>query len=177
VTTASSALGRRGRCAKAIRNSSGIPFRRSKTSRIHCGIAPGIAIGHAIEEQPALFAAVALNAPTPHMLRSETTEVGAYSVSEFGSTDAAGGFAALAAMSPYEHASAGTHLPPVLVRSGAPYDLGVDWQPAKFVARLPGVSIPRSDVVTCPRSAGSSRACPREVKSGMSNCSEAANER
>ncbi len=104
------------------------------------GIAPGIAIGRAIEEQPALFAAVALNAPAPDMLRSETTEVGAYSGSEFGSTASAGGFAALAAMSPYEHVPVGTHLPPVLVRSGAPYDLGVDWQPAKFVARLQAAS-------------------------------------
>jgi prolyl oligopeptidase len=100
------------------------------------GIASGIVIGRAIEERPDLFAAAVVDAPAFDMLRSERTGLGRQSVSEFGSVATPAGFAALLAMSPYEHVRSGVAYPPILVRSLARFGLGDDWQAAKMVARL-----------------------------------------
>jgi prolyl oligopeptidase len=100
------------------------------------GIASGIAIGRAIEERPDLFAAAVVDAPDFDMLRSERTALGRQSLSEFGSVATPAGFAALLAMSPYEHVRPGVAYPPILVRSLARFGLGDDWQAAKMVARL-----------------------------------------
>ncbi len=81
------------------------------------GIASSIAIGRAIEESPDLFAAAVVDAPVFDMLRSERTPLGKQSVSEFGTVESQGGFAALFAMSPYEHVRADGAYPPILVRS------------------------------------------------------------
>ena len=81
------------------------------------GIASSVAIGRAIEERPDLFAAAVVDAPLFDMLRSERTGLGRQSISEFGSVATKDGFAALLAMSPYEHVRAGVAYPPVLVRS------------------------------------------------------------
>lgn len=104
------------------------------------GIAAGIAIGRALEERPDLFAAAVLTAPAPDMLRSETTTFGSYSASEFGTSSTPDGFAALDAMSPYEHVPGGTTLPPMLIWWDDLYGKGADWQAAKFVARLQAAS-------------------------------------
>jgi prolyl oligopeptidase len=100
------------------------------------GIAAGVVIGRAIEVRPGLFAAAAIDAPAMDMLRSERTELGRQSVSEFGSVATADGFAALLAMSPYEHVDPTATYPTVLIRSLAGFGLGDDWESAKMVARL-----------------------------------------
>jgi prolyl oligopeptidase len=100
------------------------------------GIASSIAIGRAVEERPDLFASAVVDEPVFDMLRSERTPLGRQSVSEFGSVATKAGFAALRAMSPYEHVRRGMTYPPFLIRSFAPIGLGDDWQAAKMVARL-----------------------------------------
>jgi prolyl oligopeptidase len=100
------------------------------------GIASSIAIGRALEERPDLFAAAVVDVPVFDMLRSEKTQLGRQSLSEFGSTATREGFEALLAMSPYAHVKDGVAYPPLLARSLAPIGLGDDWQAAKMVARL-----------------------------------------
>jgi prolyl oligopeptidase len=109
------------------------------------GIASGIAIGRAIEERPDLFAAALVDVPAFDMLRSERTPLGRQSVSEFGTVTTQAGFAALLAMSPYEHIRPGVAYPPMLIRSFAQIGLGDDWQAAKMVARLQAIE-GRTDV-------------------------------
>ena len=104
------------------------------------GLASGIAIGRAIEERPDLFAAAVIDQADMDMVRSERTGLGKQSVSEFGSVATRAGFDALRAMSPYEHVTAGTAYPPMLIRSFANAGIGDDWQSAKFVARVQAAS-------------------------------------
>ncbi len=100
------------------------------------GIASSIAIGRAVEERPDLFAAAVVDVPVFDLLRSERTALGRQSVSEFGSVATRPGFAALLAMSPYEHVRTGVAYPPLLIRSFSRLGYGDDWQAAKMVARL-----------------------------------------
>jgi prolyl oligopeptidase len=100
------------------------------------GTASSIAIGRAIEERPDLFSAAVIDAPTFDMLRAETIPFGRQSIPEFGTATNRAGFQALLAMSPYAHVRDGTPYPPILVRSFEhAYQVGVDWQAAKMVAR------------------------------------------
>ncbi len=98
--------------------------------------AGGILIGRAITERPDLFAAAIDDVGMSDALRFETSAGGGQNVSEFGSTKTKEGFAALFAMSSYDHVEFKARYPAILLTTGM-NDPRVDsWQMGKMTARL-----------------------------------------
>jgi len=102
--------------------------------------AGGVVVGRALTQKPELFRAAILEVACLDALHFENTRNGPPNVPEWGSVKTEEGFAALRAMSPYEHVVPGTAYPAVLLTAGM-NDPRVDvWQPAKMAARLRAAS-------------------------------------
>ena len=98
--------------------------------------AGGVLVGRALTERPDLFQAVVIEAGALDALRFEATPNGPPNIPEWGSVQTPEGFAALQAMSPYEHIQPGTPYPAVLLTTGINDHRVEPWQPAKMAARL-----------------------------------------
>jgi len=98
--------------------------------------AGGVLVGRALTQRPDLFRAAVIESGALDALRFEITANGPPNIPEWGSTKTEEGFAALRAMSPYEHIKPGTLYPAVLLTTGI-NDPRVDpWQSCKMLARL-----------------------------------------
>jgi prolyl oligopeptidase len=100
------------------------------------GSAGGILVGRAITERPELFAAAVVYVGSLDTLRLETTAVGPGNTREFGSVKTEAGFAALRAMSTYEHVRDQVRYPGVLLVHGVNDPRVPVWVSAKTAARL-----------------------------------------
>ncbi len=98
--------------------------------------AGAIVAGRAITERPALFGAAVVSSGLLDLLRAETAANGVPNIAEFGSVTDAAGFAALRAMSPYEHIAPGQRHPAVLLTAGINDPRVEPWHSAKMAARL-----------------------------------------
>ena len=98
--------------------------------------AGGVLVGRALTERPDLFQAVVIEAGALDALRFDATPNGPPNIPEWGSVQTPAGFAALQAMSPYEHIQPGTPYPAVLLTTGINDHRVEPWQPAKLAARL-----------------------------------------
>jgi prolyl oligopeptidase len=98
--------------------------------------AGGLVVGGAIAWRPDLFAAAIDHAGLSDALRAETEASGPVNVPEFGTAQAAAGFHALYAMSPYHHVRDGVAYPAVLLETGVNDPRVEPWQMAKMTARL-----------------------------------------
>jgi prolyl oligopeptidase len=98
--------------------------------------AGGVLVGRALTRRPELFSAVIIEVGALDALRFEVTPNGPPNIPEWGSVETREGFEALRAMSPYEHVTAGTAYPAVLLTTGINDPRVEPWQPAKMAARL-----------------------------------------
>jgi len=110
----------------------------TKTDRlaIRGGSNGGLLMGAVLTQHPDLARAVVAEVPVLDMLRVELHPNGAYNVSEFGTVEDPGQFAALYAYSPYHRVTDGTAYPAVLLTAGE-FDPRVDaYHAKKMAARL-----------------------------------------
>jgi prolyl oligopeptidase len=111
-------------------------FTRSGRLGLIGGSAGGILVGRAMTERPDLFAAVVVYVGLLDTTRLETMAVGAGNTREFGSVKTESGFAALRAMSTYEHVKDQVRYPGVLFVHGVNDPRVPVWASAKTAARL-----------------------------------------
>jgi len=100
----------------------------------------GLLMGASITQRPDLFAAVECGYPLLDMLRYQKFLVGAYWVTEYGSSDDEKQFPYLLKYSPYQNVKAGTAYPAVMSVTGINDPRVPPWELAKFNARLQGAS-------------------------------------
>jgi prolyl oligopeptidase len=98
--------------------------------------AGGILVGRAMTERPDMFAAVVVNVGALDNIRMETTPTGPGNTREFGSVKTEPGFAALHAMSTYNHLKNQVRYPGVLLVHGVNDPRVPVWMSAKTAARL-----------------------------------------
>ena len=78
----------------------------------------GLLTGAALTQRPDLFRAAIVAVPLLDMLRYQDFLMARYWVPEYGSAEDAGQFAVLRKYSPYQHVTAGTKYPAVLLTAG-----------------------------------------------------------
>jgi len=110
------------------------------TSAVHLAgegtSAGGITIGRAITERPELFGAALIRVGDSNALRAETQVSGPANIPEFGTVTEPDGFKALFAMDAYQHVTANTPYPAVLLTTGVNDPRVAPWEAAKMAARL-----------------------------------------
>jgi len=111
-------------------------FTRSERLGLIGGSAGGILVGRAMTERPELFAAVAVYVGSLDTVRMETTPTGPGNTREFATVKTEAGFAALRAMSTYEHVNDHVRYPGVLLVHGVNDPRVPVWTSAKTAARL-----------------------------------------
>lgn len=95
----------------------------------------GLLMGAAITQRPELFKAVICAVPLLDMLRFHRFLIARYWIPEYGSSEDAHQYKALAAYSPYQHVKAGVHYPATLIVTGES-DTRVDPLHARKMAAL-----------------------------------------
>jgi prolyl oligopeptidase len=96
----------------------------------------GLLMGAELTQHPEMFRAVASRVGVYDMLRVETTQNGAFNVTEYGTVKDPDQFKALYGYSPLHHVKAGVTYPSVMLTTGA-HDPRVDpWHSKKFAAAL-----------------------------------------
>ena len=98
--------------------------------------AGGITIGRAITERPELFGAALIRVGDSNALRAETQVSGPANIPEFGTVTEPDGFKGLFAMDAYQHVTANTPYPAVLLTTGVNDPRVAPWEAAKMTARL-----------------------------------------
>jgi prolyl oligopeptidase len=93
-------------------------------------------MGAVLTQHPELFRAVASRVGVYDMLRVETTQNGAFNVTEYGTVKDPEQFKVLYGYSPLHHVRPGTTYPSIILTTGA-HDPRVDpWHSKKFAAAL-----------------------------------------
>jgi prolyl oligopeptidase len=96
----------------------------------------GLLMGAVLTQHPEMYRAVASRVGVYDMLRVETTQNGAFNVTEYGTVKDPAQYKALAGYSPLHHVLAGVQYPSIILTTGA-YDPRVDsWHSKKFAAAL-----------------------------------------
>lgn len=111
-------------------------FTRSEKLGVMGGSAGGIAIGRAITEQPALFAAAVLEFPLLNTTRIDQQAGGYVQSEEFGSPEDSTEFGYLFDMDVYHHIQKGVHYPALLFTAGKNDQRTLAWEPAKVAAKF-----------------------------------------
>ncbi len=128
------------------------------TSPAHLGIEGGsnggLLVGASLVQHPHAFRAVIGAAGLYDMLRSQLFPNGAYNVTEYGTTDDAAQFRALAAYSPYHHVTPGTAYPSVLLTTSENDPRVASWQSWKFGAALQHATTSGLPIVVLTRRSG-----------------------
>jgi prolyl oligopeptidase len=96
----------------------------------------GLLVGAAITQRPDLFRVALCGVPLLDMVRYHLFGSGKTWISEYGSADDAGDFAALFAYSPYHHVTKGTRYPSTLILSADSDDRVDPMHARKFAAEL-----------------------------------------
>ena len=111
-------------------------YTRPTRLAIEGGSNGGLLMGAELVQHPDLYGAVVSHVGIYDMLRVETSQNGAFNVTEYGTVKDPAQFDALYAYSPYHHVVDGKAYPPVLFTTGI-NDGRVDpWQSLKMTARL-----------------------------------------
>jgi prolyl oligopeptidase len=111
-------------------------YTRPARLAIHGSSNGGLLVGACLVQRPDLYGACLPDVGTLDMLRFHKFGVGPYAVSEHGSPDDPGDFAALRAISPYHNLKPGVRYPATLVTTADTDDRVVPMHSFKFAAQL-----------------------------------------